>query len=434
MDYFKTARFFLYTALFAVIIVTSGTLFPFIVGKYVFFRICVGLAAIAFSLGLIFKDEKNEMVKRMKDIIKNPLAIGALVYVATFVISGFFGVNPSASFWSNFERGEGGLQLLNLGVFFFLAAVLFKDWKAWKTFFLFWITASVLLMLYGVGAGLGIHGFVGEKFAAGMRFAGSLGNPAYVGTFMLFTMAFSLISAFRAITKDEKKWFFIIAGISLLSSWASETRGAFLGFAIGTVFALFFVAFKNPVIRKKALGVLGVLVIVSSVLIAFRTNPTLQKLPGFRVFTISLQEQTAQTRLWTWNSALKGFKEHPIFGWGPENFSMVFDKYFDYRHFDANTGGGETWFDRAHSLYLDALAETGIVGFLGLLGMIFSFFYVWHRSGSVKHISLGERAVLLGIMIAYLVQGIVLFDIFPSFLALFSLLAYTTSRTHMEQK
>lgn len=434
MDYFKTARFFLYAALFAVVIVTSGTLFPFIVGKYVFFRICTGLAVISFCLGLILKDEKNEMLRRMKEIAKNPLAIGVFIYIATFVLAGFFGVNPSASFWSNFERGEGGLQLLNLGAYFFLCAVLFKDWKQWKLFFTLWITSSALLMLYGIGAGLGLHGFVGEKFASGMRFAGSLGNPAYVGTFMLFTMAFSLIAAFRAITKQEKKWFFGIAALSLLSSWMSQTRGAFLGFAVGTVVALFFVALKNQALRKKALGVLAILIVISSTLIAFRSSSTLQKIPGFRVFTISLQEQTAQTRLWTWNSALKGFKERPIFGWGPENFSMVFDKYFDHRHFDAKTGGGETWFDRAHSLYFDALAETGIVGFLGLLSVICAFFFVWHKSKDVKHISLGERATLLGIMIMYLVQGIVLFDIFPSFLALFSLLAYTTSRIQAEQK
>ncbi|RJQ29361.1 O-antigen ligase family protein [Candidatus Parcubacteria bacterium] len=434
MDYFKLARFFLYAAIFSVVLVTSSTLFPFIVGKYVFFRICVGLAVIAFSLGLVFKDENDEMLARMKGVITHPLAIGALVYVATFVVAGFFGVNPTASFWSNFERGEGGLQLLNLGAFFFMAVVLFKDWKAWRRFFIFWIVSSALVMLYGVGAGLGINGFVGQSFSsAGLRFAGSLGNPAYVGTFMLFTMAFALISAFRAVTKQEKNWFLGIAVVSLLASWSSQTRGAFLGLVVGLFFSLFFIAFNNKHLRKKVLGVLAGLVIVSSLLIAFRTNPTLQKIPGFRVFTISLQEQTAQTRLWTWNSALQGFKERPIFGWGPENFSMVFDKYFDHRHFDPVTGG-ETWFDRAHSLYFDALVGTGIVGIVGLLGMIFSFFYVWKKTKDTKHISLGERAVLLGIMIAYLVQGIVLFDIFPSYLALFTLLAYTTSRTHTETK
>jgi hypothetical protein len=71
-----------------------------------------------------------------------------------------------------------------------------------------------------------------------------------------------------------------------------------------------------------------------------------------------------------------------------------------------------------------ALDEAGVVGFLGLLVVIGAFFWIWHKSKDIKHISLGERATLLGIMIAYLVQGIVLFDIFPSYLALFSLLAY----------
>jgi len=433
MNYFKAARFFLYSAIFAVIIVTSGTLFPFIVGKYTFFRACVALATIFFSLGIIFQDQKEEMVRRMKEIIKNPLVIGVGAFVTTFVLAGFFGVNPSASFWSNFERGEGGLQILNLGVFFFLSTVLFKDWRAWRKFFLFFITASALVMLYGIGAGLGMNGFVGQHFSTGLRFAGSLGNPAYIGTYMLFTAAFALICAFRAVTKEEKKWFFFVAGLSVFSSWLSQTRGAFLGLSAAVIVSLLFIAYSNQKIKKYVLLTLGALVIVSSLLVSQRNNPSFQKIPGFRVFTISLQEGTAQTRLWTWNSALKGAKERPIFGWGPENFSMVFDKYFDHRHYSMKTGG-ETWFDRAHSLYIDSLVETGFVGFLGLIAMIGAFFVVWKYSATVKGILLEERAVLLGLMIMYLVQGIVLFDILPTYIALFSFLAYTASRTQKEAK
>lgn len=433
MDYFKVSRFFLYAALFAVIIVTSSTLFPFIVGKYVFFRACVALATIFFSLGILFQDQKEEMIKRMKEMIKHPLVIGVGAFVATFVLAGFFGVNPSASFWSNFERGEGGFQIIILGLFFFLSSILLRDWKVWRRFFIFFITASALVMLYGVGAGLDMNGFVGEKFSLNMRFAGSLGNPAYIGTYMLFTAAFALICAFRAVTKNEKNWFFVIAGLAVFSSWASQTRGAFLGLAAALFVSLLFVAYNNQKYKRYILGALGFLVIASGLLMTQRNNPTFQKIPGFRVFTVSLEEQNAKARLWTWNTALKGFKERPLFGWGPENFSVVFDKYFDHRHYNLKTGG-ETWFDRAHSLYIDSLVATGIVGFLGLLAMLGAFFVVWKKSALLKGISIEERAVLLGLMIMYCVQGFVLFDILPTYIALFSFLAYMVSRTQNESK
>jgi len=433
MDYFKISRFFLFAAIFAVIIVTSSTLFPFIVGKYVFFRACVSLATIFFSLGLIFQDQKNEMVKRMKEVVKHPLVIGVIAFVGTFILAGFLGVNPAASFWSNFERGDGGLQILTLGTFFFLLVVLLKDWRSWRNFFILFITAATFVMLYGVGAGLDINGFVGEKFSLNMRFAGSLGNAAYVGTYMLFAAAFALIGAFRAVTKKEKKWFFVIAGLAVFSSWASQTRGAFLGLAAAILVSLLFVAYNDQRYRRCILGVLGGFVIVSGLLMTQRTNPVFQKIPGFRVFTISMKEGTAQTRLWTWNTALKGVRDRSLFGWGPENFSMVFDKYFDHRHYNLKTGG-ETWFDRAHSLYVDSLVETGIVGFFGLLAMLGAFFVVWKRSIVIKGISLEERAVLLGLMVMYCVQGIVLFDILPTYIALFSFLAYVVSRTQKESK
>ncbi|MFA4872125.1 MAG: hypothetical protein WC610_03685, partial [Patescibacteria group bacterium] len=44
----SVCKFFLYLVPFSAVIVSRSTLFPFIVGKYVFFRTTVALAAIFF--------------------------------------------------------------------------------------------------------------------------------------------------------------------------------------------------------------------------------------------------------------------------------------------------------------------------------------------------------------------------------------------------
>src|SRR3989344_754896 len=134
-DYFKLSKFFLYLVPLGIVIVSKSTLFPFIVGKYVWFRTGVDLALIFFLLGLLFNDATSDVWRRTINIFKNPLVIAVSAFVFIFILAGFFGVDSANSFWSNFERGEGGLQILHLWLFFFLLITLFREEENWRTIF-----------------------------------------------------------------------------------------------------------------------------------------------------------------------------------------------------------------------------------------------------------------------------------------------------------
>ena len=132
---------------------------------------------------------------------------------------------------------------------------------------------------------------------------------------------------------------------------------------------------------------------------------------------------------------MEGLKEGRVCGWGPENFSTVFDKYFDPRHFVPGQNS-ETWFDRAHSVLFDYLAETGAVGLLTYASIFVIFFWglfslVRSRRGNVGEqivSGLAEspvlQALVIGILVGYLVQALVLFDVLPIYINLFLLLAF----------
>ena len=126
MDYFKISKFFLYLVPFAVVVVSVSTLFPFIVGKYAFFRTTIGLALIFYLLGLLLQDKSSVVSRQSSVVFKRPLVIAVSLFVFIFVLAGFFGVDPAFSFWSNFERGEGSLQIICLYVFFLLSVLLFE--------------------------------------------------------------------------------------------------------------------------------------------------------------------------------------------------------------------------------------------------------------------------------------------------------------------
>jgi O-antigen ligase len=74
-------------------------------------------------------------------------------------------------------------------------------------------------------------------------------------------------------------------------------------------------------------------------------------------------------RINRWNCAIKMFKERPVFGWGPGTYAM---KYAPYQVasqrtiISTNSGDG----GNAHSEYLGAMAETGIIGSISFLVLI----------------------------------------------------------------
>lgn len=331
------------------------------------------------------------------------------------------------------------------------------------------------------------------------RFQGSLGNPSYVAPYLLFSLFYvlylwfnrnlkpkafvsagsillslSLISAylFTTITTMPDSFpispvFLLVLGLlfflgSLVYSFykkeflslaygfliwifsffliLSQTRGAILALVIGAaVFLIHLVFFLPKTWKKWSFAVLIVLFLTTGSLYYYRHLPFVQNLPGGRVLELFDQGSKAdsvQTRLWTWGSAWKGFKERPILGWGQENFSLVFDKHFDPRHYKPGKVS-ETWFDRAHSVIFDYLAETGILGLLSYLSIFVVLFWKiiknWHQNfisrddrGVSQLQSIFLRGLFIILPMTYLIQGLALFDVLPIYINLFFFLALSS--------
>jgi len=518
--YFKLARFFLYLVPLTVIIVTPSTLFPFIVGKYAFFRTTVFLALICFLLGLLFQPENVSRVKPHRNpspnynkpplnyhLIITPLAITVAAFVLIFLLACLFGTDPKMSFWSNFERGEGGLQILCLGIFFALLVILFREEKDWQKLFWFSVLAASLVIFYGVGAHLKyldaemttrveggfevqmmtgrggpyyqtFKNFIGGSFnEPHFRFSGSLGNPAYTATYLVFALFYagyllvSGLKAFRAqgAKKDDlkapavPKWKFVFSGQSwflgavmiffFVFFWLAATRGAFMGLIAAVFGGMFCFIYQYKKWRKPMLVAAGLLLLAIILLIHFRDTAFISSLPGSRLFDITVSAETWRHRTYMWKAAIDGWRERPLFGWGPENFSQIFIRHFNPNYFDPKAGF-TAWFDRAHSVFFDYLSQTGGFGLLAYLS-VFAVFYLslikMFRSPVLNHRQLPNsiprknaddkllpnypitqsliiNTLLFALPIAYLVQGIVLFEILPLYLNLFLFLAFAAHK------
>ena len=198
-----------------------------------------------------------------------------------------------------------------------------------------------------------------------------------------------------------------------------------MGLVVAVIAGLFYFIYTRPSMRKWLFIIGFVLVILVGSLVYFKDTSFVKSIPGSRIFNISFSARTFEDRAIMWKIALDGFKERPILGWGPENFIQVFDRHFNTNYFRPSEGFG-AWFDRAHSIYFDYLVETGLLGLLSFLGIFAVFFRQLFRSAEISsgNISPFVKALLFGLSLAYLIQGIVLFDVLVIYINVFTFLAF----------
>lgn len=104
-------------------------------------------------------------------------------------------------------------------------------------------------------------------------------------------------------------------------------------------------------------------------------------------FTTIGQDQESRTRLKMWALALRTFKDHPLFGMGWGGYRYQFNRYL----YDTEVRDAMYVYLNAHNVYLQLLAETGIVGTalfmiggLGLAGHSVIMAARFKRTGKLK--------------------------------------------------
>ncbi len=413
----KSIRYIVYvlkTGLFILpvlsLIVVSSLFFPFITGKNFFFRIMVEILFFFWVFVACF--DKNYRPKKSSILI----AISATLFFLT--LATIFGVNPYRSFWSNYERMEGLISHIHLFLYFLILASVFKKEKDWKWFFKDLIGVSFVLVIYGF---LQFFGVV-TAGQGGARLDATFGNSTYFAIFLIFHLF--LIALFFSKTKNQwiRLGLAVLFALELILVFMTATRGAILGIVGGAVaFAAIMAIFtSNRKIRYGALGLFAFLTLLISLFLLFRHSAFIEKNYVFsRLASISATEATAESRLTIWQMSFKGFLERPFLGWGPENFNLVFNKYYEPKLYIA-----EPWFDRAHDIIFDWLISTGILGFLAYWSIWGAAIFVVIKAYKKKQFTPVETSLFFALFTAYAFHNIFVFDNLTSYFLFFSILGY----------
>lgn len=417
----------IFSLLFIPFLVSKSMFFPFITGKNFAFRIVVELI-VGGWLVLAWRDAAYRL--------KFSWVLAALtVFLGILTLADVFGENPLRSFWSNYERMEGLITLLHLFAYFIVAGSVLNARLLWERFFQTSLGVSVLISAYSIFQLLGL--IVINQ--GGARIDATFGNATYLAIYALFH---AFLAAFF-LTKEENGTALRVTygGVLLLNLFTlfnTATRGAILGVLGGaflTALIMLVLRRESAVLKKSALAVLAGIIICVGAFYFAKDTDFIRKNPAIgRLANISLTEGTS--RFLVWNMAWQGVKEHPVLGWGQDNFILVFNK-----HYDPQMYGQEPWFDRAHDLVFDWLVAGGVLGFAAYLLIFAALLYsLWvlpmmrRKKGDTQGsqsdtFSPAEKSVLTGLLAAYFFQNIFVFDNIVSYILFFSVLAFVHSES-----
>ncbi len=394
--------------------------FPFITGKNFVFRILVEAALFCYVL-LALREPKYRPRASL-------IMWCTVLFVGWMAIATITAVDPIKSFWSNFERMEGYVGLLHLFVWFIISGAILTTEDLWERFF---NTSAGLAAVQGVWALLQVTGYVAISSQSGARADTTFGNAAYLAVYFLlnFFITLWLFVRQKEKTAGTQVFYGLALVLQFMGLYFTETRGALLGLLGGLVITALYLAIfgrgrEYRVVRRVSIGGLVALVVLAAGFFALRDSTLVHKSSTLaRVASISLSDRTTISRFQIWGMALKGFEEKPLLGWGQENFSYVFNKYYNPNMYDQ-----EAWFDRAHDQFLDWLIAGGAPAFVLYVALYaLAVFALWRSS-----MSKAEKAVLIGLFAGYIFNNLFVFDNLVSAMYFFALLAFTHGLSRKE--
>ncbi|MCF7835536.1 MAG: O-antigen ligase family protein, partial [Candidatus Marinimicrobia bacterium] len=392
------------------LLVSDHLFFPFITTKNFFFRFSVEILFFFWVLLMVFDKKYRPR--------KSPVLLALAGTLFILFLATFFGENIYRSFWSNYERMEGLIGHIHLFAYFLILTSLLRTKKSWKIFFGSMVLVSLIVSVYAFlqfSGGAEIH-------QSATRLDATLGNATYLAVFIIFHLFLISLLALWFKNKWLRISLAILFALETIVMFFTATRGAILGF-LGGLFVmgvLISILGKNKKLRYAFMGlVVGCLVIVSLFVLFKDTNFVKQNYVLSRFAGISFSEQTVESRFTIWKMSFEGFQEHPVLGWGPENYNLVFNKYYVPKLWRQ-----EPWFDRSHNVLFDWLITAGILGLLSYLFIYASSLYVVWKGYKKKTMGILEASAVTALFGAYLFHNLFVFDNLTSYFAFFSVLGY----------
>ena len=438
------------------LVVTRDTFFPFVVGKALYSRVLIEIAFAAWIVLAVRNVSYRPVLSR--------LMIAFAGYLVVSLIASLAGVSPQRSIWSTYERMQGVVDLAHWVAFALALTSVFRIRQDWRHVLNLSLLIGVVMALMGAAVMVGWELPVYDFLEAGQRIELTLGNPTYVGAYMLINALIGaglFVDSFTDRTAGERggstarrrrrrrterrsvgtasnllwwRVFWAVAvGLSLWMMLESSTRGAFVGLVGALAAAAVGYVLWGRLRRLKIVAAVMIVGIVSFglFLVLGAETAAAQRLAE-RSYVVERFIQAGQGndtslkgRLASVSFGLRGFVEKPLLGWGPENYVVAWG-----RHYDAEEVGDYRGppFDQAHNKPIEELTTKGAVGLASYLTLW--VLMLWTISSRVRRLGADREVLTLvmgAAMVGYFAQNLFLFDTPTTVLQFVVLLGFAVS-------
>jgi O-antigen ligase len=256
------------------------------------------------------------------------------------------------------------LKLSALIVLFFLAIQAFAAMEHWRSLIWFLMILGFVVSVQGILQHFTFNGklyWFRELRYGGIPFGPYVNRNHFAGLIELIVPTGLAILLLRADKRDHMPMVLILTLLPLGALFLSASRGGMIGVALegGLVMTLVFLRRHG---RHQLAAVAVVLLLAGGLVAWLGVGGALDRFSSLRQLEVSENRRAEMVR-----DSWRIFVDHPIDGIGLGALQEVFPRYETL--YDGNV------VQHTHNDYVEALAETGIVG--GLLGVAFLLLLLW---------------------------------------------------------
>ena len=420
---------FLVPLIFALVFPNANV---FELNKIVYFRVL--LTALAFlTLGHYL------LIGTLRRDFKQKHYLAALVFLVFPLLTLLWSLDWRLSFFGLYDRQEGALSYLLLGLWFLLMIynLGYGDLKRkLKTLIVVIVLSATLVSLYAWIQMMALDPIAwSEPAFLTNRATSTLGQPNYLASFLLFTCP---LVVYLLTTVSKKNWLLkigwaLVLIIQLGAIYFTFSRGAWLALLVILIISLvgWFRKLKKKkhITAKQIYGggiVLIILLAIISILIVRSENAISQRIKS----AFDLQGGSVGPRITFWKDSVKSIYQKPLQGYGLETQELVLIKY--YQPDWGINGYVNARTNRAHNVILDITLAGGLLWLAGFIWLLWEFGKLSNRLRAKNRQVVYWQLALVGYLVSLLfsfsfVAGQVYFWLY---LAVFVALAETKGIEH----
>ena len=345
------------------------------------------LSSVPFWLLILAVIQAGRAIIGRRELTLPPISLA----LSIFLLVALFG------FLASPDQSEGALSLFLIaaGLTTFLLAAEFLDLPSQRR--------SVLVLVLAIGVAVGLHaiwqyetgnlsriGFQSSSGAVEYRVSSTFVHPNMLAVFLSLMIPVA-VCVRRLYTDRAIRW--LAAGavpLALLGILVSYSRGTLVALA------------ALPFVYARGRRALPLLIVAGVIVVLLAPSAWRDRVSGSQDFA----SPEIASRFDLWEAALQEYDDEPVFGVGLGAYGTA---YVDLEESAKGFPPGETTFAvplHAHSLYLNVLAEQGLIGAASLALLLLAgarLVIALRRSRDETNRLIGQ--MLLGVSTLLLVQA-----------------------------